>query len=250
MFKIFICEDDQRQRSQLAKEIEKCIFMEDFEAEIAMVTEKPQNILTYLQDNPKTSGLYFLDIDLGCEKTGIDLAVEIRTLDTTSKIVFITTHGEMMHLTFFHHLEAMDYIVKGLDFEDVIRRATLCLKEAYERYLTENALPNQHALFKVKIAGKVHVYQMNDIMYFTSVGSRKLALHLKDGEIEFSGFMKDVEDKSRHFIRVHTSFLVNILNIDYIDKKEREIVMINGEKCFVSVRGLRLLERAMNDFER
>jgi len=249
MLEIFICEDDERQRSQLKEKIEKYILMEDIEVKLALATGKPQEIVTYLKENPKTTGLYFLDIDLGCDTNGIDLAIEIRKLDLTGKIVFITTHGEMMHLTFFHHIEAMDYIVKGPEFEDVARRATICVKEAYGRYLTEQELPSQNTLFKVKIAGKVHIYQIEDIMFFTSIASRKLALHLKNGQVEFSGFMKDIENASNHFVRVHTSYTVNVLNIKHIDNKNRMIEMNNGEKCFASVRGLKLLKRVMTELE-
>jgi len=249
MLEIFICEDDQRQRTELEKIIEKYIFMEDLEMKLALSTKNPQEILDYLKANPKTIGLYFLDIDLGCEITGIDLAIEIRKLDVSGKIVFITTHGEMMHLTFFHHIEAMDYILKGQAFEDAKGRVISCLKNAYQRYVEEQALPNKGSLFKVKIAGKTHIHRLEDVMFFTSVASHKLALHLRESKIEFSGSMKEIENYSTHFARVHTSFTVNVLNIKQIDKKNREIEMVNGEKCFASVRGMQLLKRVMKNLE-
>lgn len=249
MLEVFICEDDQRQRLDLEKIIQKYIFMENLEMKLTLSTKEPKEVLNYLKDNPKTIGLYFLDIDLGCAMTGIDLAIEIRKLDVLGKIVFITTHGEMMHLTFFHHIEAMDYILKGQVFEDTTRRVISCLKGAYDRYLTEQSLPTQASLFKVKIAGKTHVYQLEDVIFFTSIGSHKLALHLKDSKIEFSGSMKEVESYSTHFVRIHTSYTINILNIKNIANKQREITMINGEKCFASVRGMQLLKRVMKNLE-
>jgi len=245
MLEIFICEDDQRQRNQLEKEIEKFIFMEDIEAKLSVVTQNPQDILTYLQKAPKTSGLYFLDIDLGCKETGIDLAVEIKKIDIFAKFVFITTHGEMMHLTFFHHLEAMDYINKGPIFDDVIRRAIFCVKEAYNRYLKEQAPDNHDKIFKIKRGSNIKVFQMEDILYFTSNGPRMMELVTKNGVYHFSGAMKDIEKESKRFVRIHNSYLVNANNIKQIDKKNKEIEMMNGITCYASVRGLKKLEHEM-----
>lgn len=127
MVDIFICEDDPQQRESLEKLIENYVLIEDLDMKLTLSTAEPQAILNHLHENPKTVGLYFLDIDLQKEMTGIALGKEIRNHDVSGKIVFITTHGELMSLTFTYLIEAMDYIVKGTAFEDIKRKVTQCL---------------------------------------------------------------------------------------------------------------------------
>ena len=57
-------------------------------------------------------GIYFLDIDLKTDMTGLTLAQEIRKYDPRGFIIFITTHSEMSYMTFIYKLEALDFILK------------------------------------------------------------------------------------------------------------------------------------------
>lgn len=56
-------------------------------------------MLEYINEYNIQGGTYYLDIDLGQEMNGIDLADKIRTIDVTGKFTFITTHEEMAPLT-------------------------------------------------------------------------------------------------------------------------------------------------------
>ncbi|HFQ3632453.1 TPA: LytTR family DNA-binding domain-containing protein [Enterococcus faecium] len=53
--------------------------------------------------------------------------------------------------------------------------------------------------------------------------------------------IKEIESFSPSFYRCHQSFVVNVDNICSINKKERTILMSNGEKCLVSTRSLKKL---------
>ena len=57
--------------------------------------------------------------DLGADINGINLGEEIRQLDPTGYIIFITTHAELSHLTFKYKVEALDYIIKDDFSEDL-----------------------------------------------------------------------------------------------------------------------------------
>jgi two-component system response regulator AgrA len=244
MLHIFICEDNERQREDLERMVKNYILIEDLDIKFAMSTNDPQVILNYLNENPEVIGLYFLDIDLQHKMTGFVLGTKIRERDVFGRIVFITTHGELMYLTFIHQIEAMDYIIKGQEFNDIATRVGQCIKVAYQRYLNEKKSSTQ--FFKVTVANKTRVFPFSDIMFFTtSVKPHKLSLHLENSHVGFVSSMKEVEGYSPLFVRIHNSFIVNIENIKTIDRANRELEMINGEKCLISVRGLKELEKGL-----
>jgi len=244
VLQIFICEDSPIQRGKLENTIRNYIVIEDLEIELAVSTDDPQDILTYLEKYPETTGLYFLDIDLQREMTGIALASKIREIDLAGKIVFITAHGELMYLTFFHQIEALDYIVKSPDFSDIKRRVITCIRVAYKRHISEKTQTDH--FFKMKVGSKTRMIPFSEIMFFTtSAKPHKLVLHLKSSQLGFMSSMKEIEEYSPKFVRIHTSYIVNTTNIATIDRKGRAAIMKNGEKCLISVRGLKELDKVL-----
>ena len=101
-----------------------------------METTSPYDILDYVSENEVT-GLYFLDLDLGCDINGIELAKTIRARDSRGFIMFVTADAESHVLTFQYMVEAMHYIVKGDDaFGDCICE---CLTNAQVRFTSNPA---------------------------------------------------------------------------------------------------------------
>lgn len=87
---------------------------------------------------------------------------------------------------------------------------------------------------------------MNDIMFFTPSSPHKLTLHFKNGQLDFRGSMKERVDSNPAFVRIHTSYIINIANIKSMNRVNRELEMDNGEKCLISTRGLKELDKALD----
>ncbi|EMA6343235.1 LytR/AlgR family response regulator transcription factor [Bacillus cytotoxicus] len=240
MLSVFICEDDIAQRERIETYIKNYIIIEDLDMELVLSTQNPFEILEYLKSHSKTTGLYFLDVDLQAEISGLELAAEIRDLDDLGKIVFVTTHGELSFLTFTYKIEAMDYIIKDRP-EEIQRKVQDCVKIAHKRYLSDKNPKKE--IFKVKIGDKVRSIYYSDIMFFeSSAVPHKIILHLENSQLEFYGSMKEVEKISDCFYRCHKSYVINKNNIQLVDKKKREVKMVNEETCLVSVRALKGLD--------
>lgn len=234
MLAVFICEDDQAQRERLEMYVKNYMMIEDYDMTLALATENPEVILEYLKENPGTTGLYFLDVDLQHEMSGINLAAEIREMDDLGKIVFVTTHGELSYLTFTYKIEAMDYIIKDQS-EDIQSRVQACMRIAHKRYLNDRN--PEKKIFNVKVGDKIRAIDYSDIMFFeSSTVPHKLLLHMENSQLEFYGSIKEVENIDDCFYRCHKSFVINRNNIKSIDKKNREVEMVNEEICLVSVR--------------
>jgi two-component system response regulator AgrA len=239
MLEVFICEDNDEQRSQLTRYISDYIMIENLDMKITLSTAHSKEIIDYVQ-NHNVVGLYFMDVDLKEDKNGIVTAAEIREHDPQGSIVFVTTHSELTYLTFTYKVEAMDYISKD-QYTDMKKRVLECVNTAYNRYMKNNY--NNRKLFQVKSGEKMISVDYNDILFFeTALQPHKLILHTVNRQVEFYYKLKDVLSMDSRFYRCHNSFVVNKDNIAEIDTARREIIMINGQKCFASNRYLKGLK--------
>ncbi|MGM0214738.1 LytR/AlgR family response regulator transcription factor [Enterococcus sp. AZ109] len=243
MMKVFICEDEAPLRELYRIHIHKKIMINELDAIIALSTDKPMYILDYLKQNRDTTGIYFLDIDLGNEMDGLTLAKEIRKYDTLGKIIFITTHDEMVPLTFKYKVEALDFIVKD-SVESVQNAITECLDTVFAKQMIQ---PEKRQQYLIR-AGKSERYvNYKDILFFeTSPKPHVLNVYTATGRISFYGAIKETADLGDNFERVHKSYVVNLDNVRSIDKEELELTMINGQRCAVSRKKLKLVRDYMN----
>ena len=242
MLNIFLCEDNPRQRNLMSELIQKTILIEDFDLNLACVTGNPHEVLDTIEKQPQT-GLYFLDIDLGCDINGLTLAQEIRKHDPRGFIVFVTTHSEMSYMTFTYKVEAMDFIVKDRPNE-LQSRIHQCIINAYQKYSSANN--HTEKTFCVKTADHEYCIAFDDILYFeTSQNPHKLLLHTMESILEFPGKMKDILLKlDERFILCHRSFLVNKNHIKEIHLKDRTILMNNDDICISSAKSMKALTQS------
>lgn len=240
MLKIYVCEDIEVQRNKIKKTIENIVLMEDLDMEIGCVSNNPHTILEKVKETEDV-GIYFLDIDLGADMTGLTLAQEIRKYDPRGFIIFVTTHSEMSYMTFIYKLEALDFILKD-NPEELDRRVYECILKANQRFASVNN--KVQANFSVKVNEKVITVDYDEILFFeTSTNVHKIILHCKKCEMEFWGKIKDIEKEvDERFYRCHRSFLVNKDNIREIDFRNRVIYMVNGDECLISTRMMKGLK--------
>lgn len=235
MLNIFVCEDNNKQLDKFTEAIENIIIIENFDMDLILSTENPNDILDYLSTNEST-GLYFLDIDLKSTINGIQLAEKIREFDPRGFIVFITTHAEMSYLTFIYKVEAMDYIIKD-NYQNIKERFHQCIINANEKYCSKTSELQRN--FTIKVDDKIINVEYNKIIFFeTSSNIHKVILHAENRQVEFYAQMKEIENKldSDIFYRCHKSFIVNKNKIKEIDTKNRIAYMTSGQECIISTR--------------
>lgn len=240
MLKIYICEDIEVQRDRLQQIIENIVLMEDLDMELGCVSENPHTILEKVKETEDV-GIYFLDIALETDMTGLTLAQEIRKYDPRGFIIFVTTHSEMSYMTFIYKLEALDFILKD-NPEELGKRVYECILKANQRYASANN--KVQANYSVKVNDKVFTVDYDDILFFeTSPNVYKIILHCKNRQMEFLGKIKEIEKEvDGRFYRCHRSFLVNRDNIREIDFQNRVIYMVNGDECLLSTRMMKGLK--------
>jgi len=215
-------------------------------------TENPHDVLDYLHSNDRIAGLYFLDLDLGCDIDGTNLALEIRKCDPRSFIVFITSDGESQTLMFKYRIEAMDYMVKStIDLE---KRICDCIDSAYQRFMVEPTPLRD--VFTFKLYQGADGYKSNyavvdcaDIVYLeTSVDvKRVIRLYTIDSCFELNGSLSKIEEKldRKVFLRCSRSVIININNVSGFDFDKEELTFKNGLSIWLPVKQMRRVKNKM-----
>ncbi|MBO1306660.1 response regulator transcription factor [Enterococcus sp. 669A] len=244
MMKVFICEDESPLRAFYKGHIERQIMIKELDASMTLSTDKPREILAYLRENRDTTGIYFLDINLGeDEMDGIILAKEIRKYDALGKIIFITTHDEMVPLTFKHKVEALDFIIKDT-VESMQAAITECLDTIFEK---QKVQPEKRQQYMIKTGKSERYVNYEDILFFeTSPKPHVLYVYTSTGRIPFYGAIKETVDLGDNFERVHKSYVVNLDNVRSIDKEMLELTMHNGQRCAISRKKMKMVRDYLN----
>lgn len=237
MLNIFVCEDNPAQRQTIVQIIQNIVLIEELDMRLVLAAGDPYVLLDKVKTSQNT-GIYFLDIDLGCSMNGLKLAQQIRLFDPRGFIIFITAHSELSYMTFQYRVEAMDFVLKDTPAEAKVKIRE-CLLNAMERYTLQTNKTNK--VYTIETGGRKISVDYDDIFFFETSGNiHKIILHAKDRQIEFSGTMKELADTlDGNFVRCHRSFLVNKNNIKEIDTKNRIIYCTNGETCLMSTRMMR-----------
>jgi len=235
MLPIFICEDNNEQKTIITDCIKKYILMENFHMKITMSETDPHTILRHIKNDPKL-GIYFLDVDLKTDINGIELAEQIRHYDPRGFIIFITTLAESLQLTFKYKVEALDYIIKD-EIEDLGARICECLSNINSKLTSDNINTAKH--FAAKISdNRIITIAYDKIMFFeTSSTKHKIILNSTEGRYEFYAKLDKICEKlNADFIKCHKSFIVNKKNIKEINFKDKTIHMKDGSVCYSSSR--------------
>jgi len=245
MISIFICEDQDRQRDRLTKVIKDYVLMENLDMNVVLSTENPHDVISYVKKHNITDGLYFLDIDLKTDITGIELAVRIREYDRRGMIAFVTADKDSIKLTIKQHIEVLDYIEKD-DIAGMEADVKKCIEDAQKRLLEDSK-----KRFQYKFGDEISSIPYDEILYFekSPYNHNKVAITTTKGDVEYYDTLKNVENKNEDFYRVGASFVINMSNVERYVSSEGRVEMKNDVECIIPVRKRKEFLRALEIFE-
>lgn len=237
MLPVYICDDEEKMREQLQRELERQFLIGAYDMQLALVTGEPDELLTMIEQKPRR-GIYFLDVDLKqaqSDRDGFWLGKEIRKHDPRGFIIYITSFGDLAFKTFQYHLETLDYIVK----EDILKMIPAirdCLQVIVKRIQEENHTVSPSSCFTLKMADSIRHIPISEIICFeTSSRTHRILLYTETARFDFIGKLSEIEEMlGTQFIRSHRSYLIHKEKIQSIDFKKNEITMTNGQICLLS----------------
>lgn len=236
---IILCDDDIMLMTHYKQIIKNLIMINDYDMELVLVTTDPHDVLLYHHKANLTNCLFFLDIDLGKNLTGIDVAQLLRKENEFAKIVFITSHQELALETLKRQIAPLDYIVK--DGKTEKQQIENILKICNEQTVINHKSNLRHVSFA--IGSRNFKIDLASIYFLeTSVTPHKVILYGESMMYEFYGKMNELEKEYPELLRVHRSFLINTNQIRSVDFKTRRIVFPEEYTCDFSISKTKVLK--------
>ncbi|MGN6532565.1 MAG: LytR/AlgR family response regulator transcription factor [Ginsengibacter sp.] len=188
--------------------------------------------------------LVFLDISLP-GKSSFDLLTELRQINF--EIIFVTAHHEYALQAFRY--SAVDYLVKPID-EDLLNDA---VKRAARRISSSSVSQNigtlLHNLQQPEIKQEMklcipslkgfQVVDLKDILFCEASGSYTNFYFISNSTVCSARPIYEYEEvlSDAGFVRIHKSYLVNLLHIkEYIRGEGGSVVLSNNKEVEVSRR--------------
>ncbi|ALS37572.1 DNA-binding response regulator [Enterococcus ureilyticus] len=226
-YPIIICEDQIIQLNQIETIIQNFILFHNNLFQITLKTQSPEEVKKYLHKFKPKQGIYFLDIDLNHKMNGIELAEEIRSHDVQAKIIFITTHDEMIPLTIKRRIETLGFVVKDQSLESY--RAEIVELLALAQHRIDSLKIEQNNAFVFSIGSQTFLLDLQEIYLLEpSALPHRVTLYTKNGQYEFYGKLTDIEKKYPVLFKINRSCLINPKNVREIEFKKR-LIYFNAE---------------------
>ena len=216
MTRIVIAEDDPHCARQLQQ------FIRDFGRE----TGRTFQITCYdngedLVEHYKPEfDLLLLDVDMPFID-GMTAAGHIRKVDPEVVIVFVTNLAQ--YAIQGYSVNALDYILKPLNYFSFSQRLTRCLRYVKKR---------EDAYITVAVKGGALKLEIGDIYYIERLG-HQLMFHTRDGIHASSSTLQQMEEAlgDKGFVRCNKGYLVNLAHVSGV---QDGCAVVRGDKLIIS----------------
>lgn len=218
MLSFVICDDNKNLLDRLEIMLETIFSKNDYDASVAFKSDNADSILEYLDSH--TADVLMLDINLRSNKSGLDLAEEIRKRKKNPYLIFTTGHLEYAMIAYKY--KTFDYLPKPIVYDR--------LEETIHR-LFEDA--NELSKNYIKIDNKNTLIDESEVHYIKRDGM-KLIFHTSARDYDtYSSFNKFQEKLPSTYVRCHKSYIANLKQIRDIEPVAGIITFSDGNTCTI-----------------
>lgn len=204
IYRIAICDDSDKDAQYISSMVSKWAKSSGFMVRIDLFPSAEAFLFQYEQD--KCYDILLLDIEMG-EKSGVELAKEIRRDNQSIQIVFITGYSD--YIAEGYDVSALHYLIKPVDQKklfSVLRRGV------------EKLQYNERTLL-LEIPGEIIRIPHHEIRYL-EVNQNYVTIHArKDHTVKktLSQLEKELDDR---FFRTGRSFIINLAHVRRVTKTD------------------------------
>ena len=144
---------------------------------------------------------------LSNEFTAIDTARKIKALNGGTAVVFVSQRPDIK-------IDKYDDVLDGIIYKPLKEEDTTeTLNKSFEK------MKKNLKLFMFKYENEMHIIPYRDILFFEKRIS-KIKLYTREGEYLIKESRRSLISNldSKNFVRCHSSYIINLKNIDSIDK--------------------------------
>lgn len=233
MLNFVICDDNLNILDRLEKMLDTIFCKNDFEAQVAFSSDNTEEVLNYISSNKVDVAM--LDINLKSNKTGIELAKEIRKINKNIYIIFTTGHLEYAMIAY--KVKTFDYIAKPINYDR--------LEETIIRLFEDvTSVPKKY----LKIDNKNTLVDESEVQYIKRDGM-KLVFHTNSRDYDtYSSFNKFQDKLPENYIRCHKSYIANINQIKDVEPVSGTITFKSGDTCDIGPKYKSDLMEVLNNY--
>ncbi len=237
MLKCIIVDDNKKDRENLR------LLLSSYCTDVNIVAEAHDKIsLKNALENHQVD-LVFLDIHLG-PITCFEIIEEMDWDELDFKLVFVTASEK--HAIKGYKYNAIDYILKPIHTQELIETVNKVHQSKNQKTSKKQVSQEFDQLYskitertKISISDgkKIHVLEVNDIIYCSAKGNYTLIKLIENKEIVISKKLKYFEENLQldYFVRIHKSFLINLSHIKSLSKSDGiSVFMSDGQDLPVS----------------
>lgn len=216
MLNFVICDDNINILDRLEKMLETIFTKNNYNASVVFKSDNPDDILNYIDNN--IVDVLMLDINLKCNKSGLELAEEVRKRKKNSYIIFTTGHLEYAMVAYKY--KTFDYLPKPITYDRLEDTVTRLFEDA-------NELSKKY----IKIDNKNTIIDEAEIQYIKRDGM-KLVFHTSSRDYDtYSSFNKFQEKLPETYVRCHKSYIANLNQIKDVEPVSGTITFMDGNTC-------------------
>lgn len=210
MLKIAICDDQIQELNRIDLLLNEYLVAENLTAEIKKYFH-PDELLSVIES--ESFHIYILDIVMPMV-SGLELGNEIRRFDRESQIIYATTESEFALNAYA--VNPLNYLIKPID--------KMKLWDTLSLATSKIDLTEDHS-FTVKTHDSLRVINLSDILC-CEYRSHVVVFTLKNNEEiisrtireNFTDYIAPILN-NRHFLKCHTSFIVNMRMVERFSKE-------------------------------
>lgn len=211
MIKCLAVDDEPYALEQIVGYINKTSFLE-----LSGKCRNSFEVIDFLET--KKVDLLFLDINMP-ELSGMEL---VKSLSTAIPVIFTTAYEQ--HAVESYRVDAVDYLLKPITYEDFFRAANKAQKIIAMRQDSDSWY---NTFMFVHSAGKIIRIAFSEIDYIESSNEYVKFVLSNRTQVTSLSRLKNIEARlpGNHFLRVHRSFIVNLNHVTTI---ERNRIVFHG----------------------
>ena len=215
MFTIAICDDDTRICNVLNEYVNKYFGESKKEIELK-IFNSGEKLLKELGEKEIEVNLLFLDIEMP-GRNGIEVKKVLETDKHVEKILFVTSHQEIMQEAF--GMKVVGFVDKPFKEETIVK----WIGKVYKEYSNRKSESKK----VIEIGGES--FKATDIKYIRSEGNYIICRMEDDTESNAlrSAIAPVLEQLDDAFKRIHRSY---VINLKYVEKvRYKGVTMVGGE---------------------
>ena len=220
MLNFVLCDDENLMLDKISSLFEKAFIKTDLDAKIVLKTSDYKEVVSFMSSN--TVNVVVLDIEFkNSNLNGLNIAEEIRKINNSCYIFFITSHYEYL-------AQAYDYKTFAYLFKNSLNLNTI------SKTLTRlsNDVSGNSKKF-IKIDSKGTFIELSEIKFIEKHGMKLIYHTIDECFYAYTSFTKIEHLLPQNFVRCHKSFIANINNISSISLSDNSIIFNNNEICYI-----------------